>query len=69
MDKIFDKERLLKWTWYLIKSVCKNGQDIFDKEGLQKVKRYLLKNVCKKGQDIWYRAFVKMDRIFDKEGL
>ena len=29
MDKIFDKECLLKWTRYLIKNVCKNGQDIW----------------------------------------
>ena len=29
MDKIFDKERLLKWTRYLIKNVCKNGEDIW----------------------------------------
>jgi hypothetical protein len=28
LDNIFDKERLLKWTKYLIKNVCKNGQDI-----------------------------------------
>jgi hypothetical protein len=47
MDKIFDKERLLKWTGYLIKKVCKNLKDIckrtfvkmdkiFDKEYLLK---------------------------------
>jgi hypothetical protein len=28
MDKIFDKERLLKWTRYLIENVCTNGEDI-----------------------------------------
>ena len=29
MDKKFEKERLWKWTRYLIKMVCKNGQDIW----------------------------------------
>jgi hypothetical protein len=64
MDKIFDKECLLKWTRYLIKNVCKIGQDIwsrtlvkldkiFDKECLKKWTRYLIKNVCKNGQNIW----------------
>ena len=63
MDKIFDKERLLKWTGYLIKKVGKNLKDIckrtfvkmdkiFDKEYLLKQTRYLIKNACKNGQHI-----------------